>query len=945
MKRVVIIIFFLISPLWAQMRPDTKYKKIDTLHYEIIFPESMEEKINSIGQKLDKSYDYTSQSLGVKKDYKISVILNNKNVISNAFVTLGPSYSMFYTLPPQVDIDRFFFDDWIKLLAVHEMRHVAQIQKLNYGFNRALYFMFGDLGLAVGMELSAPGWFFEGDAVYMETALTDFGRGRLPSFSLLTRSIILSSETPNYSQIYLGSDVNVYPDIYEFGYLMSAWLRQQYGNDVYDKILKFSSTWDMLSGPYAFQLGVFFITGNSLYENYRGLMSFLSLRWRKNLENIFLTDFDTIKTKKKSYYTEYTRPQTILDNGSIFVYKKGKFHRGSIVQISPKGKEKVILFTGNLTGSICVNENTIMWSEQQPDIRWDEGISVVKWYDLKTKTIHKYKTNGRIFAPSVSYDDRFIAAMQVDQNGDSWLVIFDKTLTEDALIEKIKAPPDTLWQTPRFGANSEKIALIESTAEGKSIITYDLIKKKFVKNLQSLKHQLSDPFIYKKYILFHSDIKGIDNIFAVNIDNGEIKQITSVTLGAFYPFVSSSDDYIYFSNFSRMGHDIARMKYQPEKWTTVNKNDLETAKLFPNTDPSKDELAGSIFQDTSDSQYKISNYSSFMNFLNFHSRYIYPDGFLNNINAVLISGNKLQTHFIALYYTYRTNENSHNVGSEWTFRGWYPIITLGGNYGNRNYSDIYLNKFSWTEKNAYADFIIPFYISRGAITQNISLKTHAETSSISDFKSYNRPYLINTTNFNGDVSFAYNLLMAGNPRLFDNPYFNFGFSVFYTPELVYANKSSSGWDEEMYITVPGLLNNNRIVLTGIAAQHVFRSYLFASDINSSTHRGDFINLFNDQYTFTSDYILPLIYPDLNIFHVLYMRQISLTLFFEHIWFRQTINSKTFTNKNYFGTELLFNFNIFEIKSDIKCGIRLVYDLENNNITYRPVLNLLATSIF
>jgi hypothetical protein len=943
------VFIFLTQTLAAQFSPDTKLKKVDTKHFEIIFPESMQGQVNAVGAQLDKSYEYINRSLGLKGDYKISIILNNKTAYSNGFITLGPEYGMFYTLPPQLDIHTLFYDDWIKLLAVHELRHAAQFHKLDHGFNSVLSFIFGDIGLAAGMGLSAPGWFFEGDAVYMETALTDFGRGRLASFPLLTRAMLLSGEIPDYAQMYLGSDLKKYPNIYEFGYLMNAWLRQQNGSDVYDKILDYSSSWNVLTGPYAFYLGMHNKTGKSLFQNYRELMAFLSDRWKSDLKNLTLTDYETVKTQKKEYYTDYDRPQSVLrtvsggvlSDAPIYVYKSGLFHRGAIVKISTDGREKVIAFTGNLTGSISVNNKSIIWSEQEPDIRWSESKSVIKYYDLENKAIHKIKTNGRIFAPSLSADDKLVTAMQVDPNGDSWLVIFNKSSTDGAMIEKIKAPGQTLWQTPRFGNSSEKIALVESTAEGKSIITYDIGKKQFDKKLRPIKHSISDPFIHQNYILFHGDIKGIDNIFAIDILNGTIKQVTSVMLGAFYPHVSGDGKFVYFSNFSRLGQDVAKMPWQPEKWKAVNEKDIESPTLFQNTDSSKGDLKGSIYQNLPESHFNVTDYSSFANFLNFHSRTISAQDYLmrGNISVDLISSNKLQTDFVDLFYTYRTIENSHMGGASWTFMGWYPIISLGGSYGNRNGLDTEMNQYSWTEKNGNFSFALPFTISRGPFTQRIFVGTDMAAFTVSDFTSNRVAHnLTDADRYNADWFFSYNFNSAGNPRLFDNPYFNFGFFIYNTPQIAFFNKSGSSWDESVSVSFPGFFNNNVISIMSSGSQLTYDADPFYSNPGFLSFQETSLYKYSERYNVITGYDLPLFYPDFNIFHVLYMRRISINLFYEYIWIKPLLKN-TFLKTNDLGGDLLLKFNIFELKSDITGGVRVVYNPQNNTIRLEPVLSL------
>src|SRR5690606_41616914 len=89
---------------------------------------------------------------------------------------LAPRRSEFFTTPPQ----RNDFQDWLGQLAVHELRHVVQIDKLT-GYLSAPFFE--QLAFAI-YGITLPSWFFEGDAVTTETVLSNSGRGRLRSWDL-----------------------------------------------------------------------------------------------------------------------------------------------------------------------------------------------------------------------------------------------------------------------------------------------------------------------------------------------------------------------------------------------------------------------------------------------------------------------------------------------------------------------------------------------------------------------------------------------------------------------------------------------------------------------------------------------------------------------------------------------------------------------------------------
>src|SRR5690606_2543512 len=135
--------------------------------------------------------------------------------------------SEFFTMPPQ-DYNFAGTNAWLDLLAVHEYRHVVQFEKANTGFNKLLSTVFGEEALAGMSFIAVPQWFWEGDAVVTETALTPSGRGRIPEFNLAFRANLLEKGPFSYNKQYLRSFKDFVPDHYVTGYFLVSHLRKTY---------------------------------------------------------------------------------------------------------------------------------------------------------------------------------------------------------------------------------------------------------------------------------------------------------------------------------------------------------------------------------------------------------------------------------------------------------------------------------------------------------------------------------------------------------------------------------------------------------------------------------------------------------------------------------------------------------------------------------------------
>src|SRR6056297_3128285 len=95
------------------------------------FSEEIKEDAFRFANILEYIYDKASKTLN-HKPQKTSILLHNHTVISNGFVTWAPKRMEAYTIPPQTIKTNY----WLEELAIHEYRHVVQIDKLNQGFTK-----------------------------------------------------------------------------------------------------------------------------------------------------------------------------------------------------------------------------------------------------------------------------------------------------------------------------------------------------------------------------------------------------------------------------------------------------------------------------------------------------------------------------------------------------------------------------------------------------------------------------------------------------------------------------------------------------------------------------------------------------------------------------------------------------------------------------------------
>jgi hypothetical protein len=257
------------------------WQRISTPHFDILFPPYLDREANRVANTLEHIYEPVGRSLNTYPK-RITVILRNQMAVSNAFVTLLPRRTEFFTFPTQ-DYTLSHTNEWLNLLAIHEFRHVVQYALLNQGFNRFLYTLGGEQLLAIGTGFNIPAWVYEGDAVGTETVLTDGGRGRVPYFGILYKTNLLEKGGFSYQKQLLGSYKDPIPDHYRMGYYLTTHLRRNYGTHVLAEILTATTQ------PNFFHLAVKKVTGKSLLEIYQDTNQELKELWEQQLQGLKLT--------------------------------------------------------------------------------------------------------------------------------------------------------------------------------------------------------------------------------------------------------------------------------------------------------------------------------------------------------------------------------------------------------------------------------------------------------------------------------------------------------------------------------------------------------------------------------------------------------------------------------------------------------------------------------
>jgi hypothetical protein len=910
----------------SQNPPSVNWREINSAHYRLIYPAQYELQAPKVLSSLEAVYLPTSKYLGVIPK-KIPIIIQTQNTESNGFVTPILFRSEFFITPPQGGFAGT--TDWMQTLAVHENRHIVQMNKERQGLGTRLFH--GILGDPAGFQfLFSPLWFAEGDAVGVETALTQSGRGRVPDFDIDLRNKLLTSGAFKYATSLNGSFRQNVPNRYVKGYFMTSYMKNKYGVDVFDKIL--DRTYSFKN---SFSGSTRKVTGDKLTKIYKLAMAEASERWKSQLNNITETPADLLSTKKHDFFTFYSYPQ-ILKDGRILTLKRG-FGDVSQFVILDKGKEEVLHVLGPLNdgNTLSMQQDKVTWAEFRFDPRYENrSYSIIKIMDIKTREITQITKKTKYHAPALSTDAKQIVVSDIGLDGVYRLVILNAENGE--IIKKLLNPNNHFLAQPKFTTDGTNIIAIAQHNNTKQLVSINIASGQTEILFDAGTDNINNPAVIGDYAMYNSPMNGIDNIYAINLKTKENYQVTSRKYGAYN--VSGNDKNLVFNDFEIDGLHIAKVPFEPKTWTKAEPKELAKNKVFFFEKFALKEMTNIVFDKMPDVTYTSKPFKSINNGFKPYAWMlgVQANG-LNVLTPQLGIGiaDLLLTTKIKGSVGYDLNEKNLVYGAGINYERYFPKLSL--NYFNsyRTAFDKDNDKVSdgFSISGVEAGVFIPLNLTKSKYIQELKLGVYFAHNQISGLNLPNREFtdLPNGQFQNMKYELNYSTLhKTSNLDIATRK----GFSVDAILRNTPFQNTVGGmqFSSNVQLFLPGLGKHHAILLRHAFQSESINSFKFANSI--ILPRG-IDNIRNQQMSiFTAEYKLPIAYPDLNIGTFANMQRIKAAT-----WTDFGIAKNTGLNTNYHtvGADLAFDFGVFGLGLPISLGLRTIYDVKLKEVSFVPLI--------
>lgn len=881
------------------------WKQIETDHFQIIFPQEIEKEAQRVAHTLETVYPHVIRSLD-KSPRKLPLVLQNQASVSNGYVTLAPWRSEWVMIPGLEPI--FSNTEWLKTLSIHEFRHAVQFGRGVSGFNKFLYVIMGEQGQALGMNIALPPWYFEGDAVGTETALTNGGRGRLPRFEREIRAILQSDKKYDYDQAHLRSYQNFIPNHYVYGYFYTSKMREKHGDkfltDLSDEAVEHSYN------PFAAYRAYRELTGEEFETFYENLMTEMKAKWEEKRKEIKPSPVYSYPVHHLKTWTNYDYPQPLVD-GKILALKSGLGDIQQFVMTDVDGSEEIIHYPAPIMdmAPIKLRHDKFAFGEIEVDPRFGlrdyQRINIV---DLDTKKVVRSWAQTKWRQPVISHHGELLAVVEWNEKQEQLIHIL--SIQTGEVQKTLIFPSGDVITSIDWQSDNEALFLITKDRQDMmGIYKMSLHRSTIETILKPVTISLNGLNVSEDWVLYESPESGIDNIFAINYLTFEKKQLTSSLIGAYAPQVFQGA--LYYNEYTSEGMKIVRkegswLDHYPSSNSFVPY--YEAIKGYEK----KGNLGEQIL--TQANLYPVDNYNQKKAAFNLHSWTLLAPPLGVSIIAQGVSRDILNNNSLFFGAEYDLNDHTVKGFTSINWNHYYPIFDFGIAYGGRK-KEVRLSNGQktdrhWEEGTAELGVTLPWTKYMGRFLHNASVRFFDSFIKVTNKVTNDRSELADGALHSPGVQVG---LSSASRKSNRDLFPDWGASLNYHGQ--WANDVSG---DNYQGRIQSL--DSRFYLPGILKHHSFYHQVGYEKQDDKDYRFNtriiyprgFDNDFFKEFTkYSANYTLPLFYPDLDWDGWIFWKRVIANIYYDHLVGTPPVSGLE-TNYSSYGWELMFENHYLRI---------------------------------
>lgn len=559
----------------ATIDPSFKFSTIETGHFVIHFHQGLDRTANKAASISEEMHAELSPLFKWSPAEKTQIVLIDNMDFANGAATVLPYNAMYiFVVPPLSDMTIGEYDNWLKLVLLHEYVHILTMDTVN-GYSAVTRKIFGKtlpgydpLSLLLFLVTAPPNvlmpdWWLEGIATWAETEFTSSGRGRSSYVEMIFRMAVLEDNIPKVDQI--NGDVPYWPSgkmPYIYGMLLEKYIAEIKGRETLSELSASHSK----RLPFLISAPAERLTGSHYAKLYDDMVSELKagqLEKIKGLNTQPVTEYNKIPVQGE----QVTNPRISPDGRYLAANRNDPHFHEEIVVIDAETHEEIA------TIRRFPSDHSISWAPDSSHLYFTQAelknsynlYQDIYSYNIETRSIKRLTKNIRAKDVDVSPDGKRIVFVKVEAGSQNIALLTNET----GDIEVLARMEDVSLSSPTWSADGRFIVFSKHNGSGQTSLELLNTDSKSSETLTISDHDNLAPVWSPdgKFIIYSSDRTGVYNLFAYSLADKEIYQITHLLGGAFQPDVSRDSGKIIFSGYSSKGFYIADMPFDPSKWS------------------------------------------------------------------------------------------------------------------------------------------------------------------------------------------------------------------------------------------------------------------------------------------------------------------------------------------------------------------------------------------
>jgi hypothetical protein len=577
---VCVVCFFTTKSVHAG-DPYLEWYTLTTPRFRVTYHMGLERQAQSTATLLESVHRRLSPQLGWKPKEVTEVLLTDVTDAANGSATALPynAVRLFVTAPDDMS-PLGEYDDWLTELVTHEYTHVLHVDNIS-GLPALLNAVAGKTSAP---NQAQPRWILEGLAVAMETQHTGGGRLRSSQFDMILRADILEGRMAHIDQI--SNPARRWPGgnlWYLYGGAFIGWITDVYGPQVFAAV---ASDYGSNIIPWGINRSIRRATGRTYLELYAG--------WRHHLERKYAAQIAEVNRRGLREGTRLTHRGRIASSPRFVPPCARSGEREEILYYRDDGHSVAGFYRVPL-------ENRALAAEDDAELVTRSGGHIASYepscgfvFDSVAPSTRRYyfndlfrqprgttsprglrgsrerlTTGARARDPDVSpRGDRITYA--TNSRGTSTLRIANLTPSGEIQNQRalVRSAHDEQAFTPRFSPDGKKVAYSAWTAGGhRDIRVVDVKTRRFFEVTHDVAMDQQPTWSPDgKTLYFTSDRSGIPNVYAYDLADQKLHQVTNVKTGAYMPELSSDGATLFYIGYTSDGFDLYSMPIQRSRW-------------------------------------------------------------------------------------------------------------------------------------------------------------------------------------------------------------------------------------------------------------------------------------------------------------------------------------------------------------------------------------------